>query len=300
MMLDFKEWMKVHQARVQSVAERLLPSENLVPIALHQAMRYAVIGGGKRVRPLLVYAASEITDGCEDVVDFTALAVECVHSYSLIHDDLPCMDNDTLRHGKPTTHIKFGEATAMLAGDALQPEAVLLLLRSGLPAEQCMELVRLLAEASSTTGMCGGQAIDLSVVGQSVSYEELQKMHAMKTGALLKTSVLMGAMSGQPKFISSDLLENLKEYGEAIGLAFQIVDDILDVTEDTATLGKTAGKDEKNDKPTYVSLFGLDRSRQLVVEQHNRALDALCALGPLQSKSKHLADIADYIIKRSY
>lgn len=187
MTVAFKDWVKACQQRVEKAAENNLPQEALIPQKLHSAMRYSVIGGGKRVRPLLVYAVGQIFDADPENLDLTALAVECVHSYSLIHDDLPCMDNDILRHGKPTTHAAFGEAVAMLAGDALQPEAFLFLVRTKLPAEQRIKLLELLAYASSTRGMCGGQAIDLSVVGnQKMTIEELRLMHSMKTGRSLR------------------------------------------------------------------------------------------------------------------
>ena len=263
-------------------------------------MRYSVIGGGKRVRPLLVYAVGQMFDAEPENLDLAALAVECVHSYSLIHDDLPCMDNDILRHGKPTTHAAFGEAVAMLAGDALQPEAFLFLVRTKLPAEQRIKLVELLAYASSTRGMCGGQAIDLSVVGnQKMTIEELRLMHSMKTGALLKASVLLGAFAGK-KTPSSQDLEQLEAYGNAIGLAFQIVDDILDVVGDTAELGKTAGKDALEDKPTYVSLLGLEKAKVLAEEQYLIAVKAAEGLSNGLDGKERLIEIADFIIKRTH
>ena len=262
--------------------------------------RYSVIGGGKRVRPLLVYAVGQIFDADPENLDLTALAVECVHSYSLIHDDLPCMDNDILRHGKPTTHAAFGEAVAMLAGDALQPEAFLFLVRTKLPAEQRIKLVELLAYASSTRGMCGGQAIDLSVVGnQKMTIEELRLMHSMKTGALLKASVLLGAFAGK-KTPSQHDLSQLEVYGNAIGLAFQIVDDILDVVGDTAELGKTAGKDALGDKPTYVSLLGLEKAKELAEEQYLIAAKAVEGLSEDLDGKERLIEIADFIIKRTH
>lgn len=215
MTVAFKDWVKACQLRVEKAAENNLPPEARIPQKLHSAMRYSVIGGGKRVRPLLVYAVGQMFEADPGDLDLTALAVECVHSYSLIHDDLPCMDNDMLRHGKPTTHAAYGEAVAMLAGDALQPEAFLFLVGTKLPAEQRIKLVELLAYASSTRGMCGGQAIDLSVVGnQKMTIEELRLMHSMKTGALLKASVLLGAFAGKKSrrlrtFSSSKLTETL-------------------------------------------------------------------------------------------
>ena len=300
MTVAFKDWVKACQQRVEKAAENNLPQEALIPQKLHSAMRYSVIGGGKRVRPLLVYAVGQIFDADPENLDLTALAVECVHSYSLIHDDLPCMDNDILRHGKPTTHAAFGEAVAMLAGDALQPEAFLFLVRTKLPAEQRIKLVELLAYASSTRGMCGGQAIDLSVVGnQKMTIEELRLMHSMKTGALLKASILLGAFAGK-KTPSQHDLSQLEVYGNAIGLAFQIVDDILDVVGDTAELGKTAGKDALGDKPTYVSLLGLEKAKELAEEQYLVAAKAVEGLSEDLDGKERLIEIADFIIKRTH
>lgn len=261
-------------------------------------MRYSVIGAGKRVRPLLVYAAGTMFDADLEDLDLVALAVECVHSYSLIHDDMPCMDNDTFRHGKHTTHVEFGEALAMLAGDALQPEAFLLLGKTKLSAERKIKLVELLAEASSTAGMCGGQAIDLLAAGGSMSLEELKQMHRMKTGALLLGSILMGAYSGKTE-PTEQQLSALTKYGRAIGLAFQIVDDILDVTQSSELLGKTAGKDEAENKPTYVSVLGLEKAREMASEQHSIAMQALEELKGLPSVET-MAKLADFIVKRNY
>ena len=289
MTVAFKDWVKACQQRVEKAAENNLPQEALIPQKLHSAMRYSVIGGGKRVRPLLVYAVGQIFDADPENLDLTALAVECVHSYSLIHDDLPCMDNDILRHGKPTTHAAFGEAVAML-----------FLVRTKLPAEQRIKLLELLAYASSTRGMCGGQAIDLSVVGnQKMTIEELRLMHSMKTGALLKASILLGAFAGK-KTPSQHDLSQLEVYGNAIGLAFQIVDDILDVVGDTAELGKTAGKDALEDKPTYVSLLGLEKAKELAEEQYLVAAKAVEGLSEGLSGKERLIEIADFIIKRTH
>ena len=264
------------------------------------AMRYSLLNGGKRVRAVLTLAFCELCGGDEDMAMPFACAVEMVHAYSLIHDDLPCMDNDILRHGKPTTHTAFGEAVAMLAGDALQPEAFLFLVRTKLPAEQRIKLVELLAYASSTRGMCGGQAIDLSVVGnQKMTIEELRLMHSMKTGALLKASVLLGAFAGK-KTPSQHDLSQLEVYGNAIGLAFQIVDDILDVVGDTAELGKTAGKDALGDKPTYVSLLGLEKAKELAEEQYLIAAKAVEGLSEDLDGKERLIEIADFIIKRTH
>ncbi len=296
----FNDWVKTRQARVEETACKNLPKADLFPEPLHEAMRYSVLGGGKRVRPLLVYAVGEMLGAKSSDLDLTALAIECVHSYSLIHDDMPCMDNDMLRHGKPTTHARFGEAMAMLAGDALQPEAFCILSQTELPAERKVLLVEHLAQASSTRGMCGGQAIDLSMVGKKMTLEELRRMHAMKTGALLLCSVLMGAACGKERADEEAILASLKEYGTAIGLAFQIVDDILDVTADTALLGKTAGKDAKEDKPTYVSLLGLESAKEMAKEQYEKACHALERLPDDLPGKERLREIAYFIVGRNY
>lgn len=297
----FSQWAEDRRNRFSIFAEKKLPSVGEVPQRLHEAMRYAVLDGGKRVRPLLVYAASELTGAKETDADLAALAVECVHSYSLIHDDMPCMDNDLLRHGKPSVHAKYGEAWAMLAGDALQPEAFLFLTELSIPNDQKIKIMYQLAYASSTRGMCGGQAIDLGAVGKKLSYEELREMHARKTGALLEASVLMGAYLGQNSILTDSLLSAVSAYGKAIGLAFQVVDDILDATADSTVLGKTAGKDLKDDKPTYVTSLGLDEARRMAKELHNQAVQAIQGLSEIENnKSYRLIEIADYIIRRSY
>lgn len=297
-MFDFAEWIKSIQNSVETVAQKELPVSG-TGSQLEEAMRYSVLGGGKRVRPLLVFASGTLTEAKKRDLDLVSLAVECVHCYSLVHDDLPCMDNDVLRHGKPTTHAQFGEAMAMLAGDALQPEAFKLILKTGVKAEQKNKLIEILARASSVDGMCGGQAIDLSVVGQKMTMTELEKMHRMKTGALLLGSVLMGAWTGKIELISNGLLKSLTAYGRAIGLAFQIVDDILDVTADSKTLGKTAGKDALEDKPTYVSLLGLDKAKELAHKQLSLALGALSDVP--ESKGKELLEnLARMIVRRGY
>ena len=265
-----------------------------MPRRLHQAMRYAVLDGGKRVRPLLVYAAGEVTDAESDACDRAALAVEFVHAYSLVHDDMPCMDNDVLRRGKPTVHVEFDEATAMLAGDALQAEAFKVIADGALPATQTAALIRELAHASSTAGMCGGQAIDLAAVGTTPTIAELERMHRMKTGALLRAAVLMGALSGRASLLTECTREALGQYGDAIGLAFQIVDDLLDVEASTAELGKTAGKDAEQHKPTYVSLLGAQAARAWSLRLRAQALQALDGVG----NSARLRDLADFVVCR--
>jgi farnesyl diphosphate synthase len=296
--VTFDDWVNARSARVEEIAQQMLPAADAVPARLHQAMRYAVLGGGKRVRPLLVYAAGEVTEAEDDSLDRAALAVEYVHAYSLVHDDMPCMDNDVLRRGKPTVHVAFDEATAMLAGDALQAEAFKMLAEGHLPAAQMASLMRELAHASGTEGMCGGQALDLFAVGHTdLSVAELERMHRMKTGALLRASVLMGALSGQAALLTESTREALARYGEAIGLAFQVVDDILDVESSSAELGKTPGKDAAQGKPTYVSLLGIEASRAWSVRLRAQALEALNGLG---GRATRLREMADFIVCRTY
>ena len=291
----FEHWINDSGARFESAAQRALPSAEDVPVRLHQAMRYAVLDGGKRVRPLLVFAAGDVTEAEGDALDRAALAVEFVHAYSLVHDDMPCMDNDVLRRGKATVHVEFDEATAMLAGDALQAEAFKVLADGGLPASQTAALIRDLAHASSTTGMCGGQAIDLAAIGTTPTIAELERMHRMKTGALLKAAVLMGALSGRASLLTECTREALAHYGDAIGLAFQIVDDLLDVEASTAELGKTAGKDAEQHKPTYVSLLGAQAARAWSLRLRAQALQAVDGIG---SGAQRLRELADFIVCR--
>jgi geranyltranstransferase len=262
-------------------------------------MRYAVLGGGKRVRPLLVYAAGELVGADARVLDGAACAVELIHVYSLVHDDMPAMDNDDMRRGKPTVHRQYGEAMAMLVGDALQALAFEVLVAplvegdaqaAKLPAAT---MVAALARAAGSWGMAGGQALDIEGVGLRLSRPQLEAMHRAKTGAMLSVSVELGLLAGgQP---SADLAGAMQRYGRAIGLAFQVVDDILDVTADSATLGKTAGKDQAQDKPTYVSLLGLEGARALAADLHAQAHACLQALGP---RADRLRMLADFIVER--
>jgi farnesyl diphosphate synthase len=293
----FAQWMRDVNERFEAAAADTLPRADQVPERLHAAMRYAVLGGGKHVRPLLVYAAGEVTSADAEALDRAALAVEYVHAYSLVHDDLPCMDNDVLRRGQPTLHVAFDEATAMLAGDALQAEAFKVIADGALPATQTASLIRELAHAAGTQGMCGGQAIDLAAVGQTLTLPELERMHRMKTGALLRAAVLMGALSGQAVLLTECTREALARYGAAIGLAFQVVDDLLDVEASTTTLGKTAGKDAAQSKPTYVSVVGLEAARALSLRLRAQALDAIATLGP---RAARLRDLADLIVCRNH
>ena len=293
---DFDAWTS---ARLQQVEQALQGwVGEAAPAGLCEAMRYAVLDGGKRLRPLLVLAASEAVQGQPEAALRAACAIELIHAYSLVHDDMPCMDNDVLRRGKPTVHVQFGEAAALLAGDALQTQAFELLTPPDtalVPAAMQADLCRILARASGGQGMAGGQAIDLASVGLQLSQDELQHMHALKTGALLQASVMLGVATGQG---SADAVAQLQQYAAAIGLAFQVVDDILDVTADSQTLGKTAGKDAANDKPTYVSLMGLEASRQYAQQLQQQAQAALQASGLANTDKLHA--IADWVIDRAY
>jgi len=293
---DFASWMGAIQDRVEGTLERLLPPVALVPQSLHEAMRYSVLGGGKRVRPLLAFAAGEAVRAGAARVERVACAVECIHAYSLVHDDLPCMDDDVLRRGKPTVHVQFGEATALLAGDSLQALAFQLIADVPLAdrAQDQVEMVRLLAHACGSRGMAGGQAIDLDAVGKQLELPQLEHMHVHKTGALIRASVMLGAHCGTG---TTEQLEAMDHYAKAIGLAFQVVDDILDCEAPTATLGKTAGKDAAQGKPTYVSLMGLQRARGFAQELRDRAV---AALKPLGDEGRRLAELADFIILRKF
>jgi farnesyl diphosphate synthase len=290
---SFQSWMKETQANVEVALHQYLPSTSTAPQKLHEAMAYAVLDGGKRVRPLLVFAAGKLFDAPQELLSRAACAVEMIHAYSLVHDDMPCMDDDALRRGKPTVHKQYDEATALLVGDALQAQAFLVLSEAQACADHKLPMLQLLAKASGSIGMCGGQAIDLASVGVALNLPELEQMHRLKTGALLRASVLLGAMSGKP--LSANEVQALDQYSAAIGLAFQVVDDVLDATADSATLGKTAGKDAADNKPTYVSLLGLEASRQLADQLCHDAHQALSAFG---ASAQYLHDLADLIVQR--
>ncbi|PKO70103.1 MAG: geranyl transferase, partial [Betaproteobacteria bacterium HGW-Betaproteobacteria-17] len=264
-MTDFAAWTQGCQTRMESVLAEWLPPAHIVPQRLHEAMRYAVLDGGKRVRPLLAFAAGEVTGASPERVQHAAAAVELIHAYSLVHDDMPAMDDDALRRGKPTVHVEFDEATALLVGDALQSLAFDILASTPLAADAASQLnmVQLLAQAAGSRGMAGGQAIDLASVGKPLDLTELEFMHIHKTGALIRASVLLGAQCGNVPDATRTALDH---YAKCIGLAFQVVDDVLDAEAPTATLGKTAGKDAANNKPTYVSLLGAARARELAQE----------------------------------
>ena len=287
-------WSEPHLARVEAALSRWVGVR--APVLLGDAMRYAVLDGGKRLRPLLVLAASEAVGGHADAALRAACSVELIHAYSLVHDDLPCMDNDVLRRGKATVHVKFGEADALLAGDALQALAFELLTPDddNVPPAVQASLCRLLARAAGSEGMAGGQAIDLASVGRVLDEARLREMHRMKTGALLQGSVEMGAACAAR--VDGPALAGLREYGAALGLAFQVVDDILDVTADSATLGKTAGKDAAQEKPTYVSLLGLDGARAEAQRLLVEALAALARCGLADTAALHA--LARMVVER--
>lgn len=292
--VTFESWMVAQLARVEDALAQSVPESTAA--RLGETMRYGVLDGGKRLRPLLVLAACEAAGGQVERALRCAVAVELIHAYSLIHDDLPCMDNDVLRRGKPTVHVQYGEAQALLAGDAMQALAFdVLTSEDGVPAAMQARWCRLLARASGHAGMAGGQAIDLASVNRQLSEEELRTMHRLKTGALLHASVMMGAACGD---LSQAAEAALSDFGWALGLAFQVVDDILDVTQDTAELGKSAGKDAAQNKPTYVSLMGLERAKAYALDLHGQALQALRQSG-LHDLDR-LIHLADMVVHRTH
>ena len=295
---DFKTWMNTQLAQVEGALSGWVGEH--APVELRDAMRYAVLDGGKRLRPLLVMASAQaVAHGKlldEGYAMRAACAVELIHAYSLVHDDMPCMDNDLMRRGKPTVHVQYGEAMALLAGDALQALAFELLTPETNNAAEQARVCRELARAAGSQGMAGGQAIDLASVGKHLTEERLHAMHQAKTGALLRASVNMGWMS--QGVTEGDALVQLNAYGQAIGLAFQVVDDILDVTADSVTLGKTAGKDAQNNKPTYVSILGLERSRAYAQQLLDTALSALDKSGLLDTHA--LRALALMVVNRQY
>ncbi len=295
--LPFADWMREVQARSEAALDRFLPSSETVPVRLHQAMRYASLGGGKRVRPLLAFAAGELAGAAPERLEIAACAVELIHAYSLVHDDLPCMDNDVLRRGRPTCHIEFDEPTALLVGDSLQSLAFELLAGASLEASaNQLRMVRLLAQASGSLGMAGGQAIDLASVGKALTQPELERMHALKTGALIRAAVLLGALCGE-ETLGDEALAGLDRYARRVGLLFQVVDDILDCTASSLTLGKTAGKDAAADKPTYVSLLGLKRACDFA---EDLSREALAALAPFGERARRLVALTDFMIHRQF
>ena len=293
----FREWMAAVQSRMETTLARLLPAADALPAKLHDAMRYAVLGGGKRVRPLLVFGAGEFAGATPEALEIPAAALEMIHAYSLVHDDLPCMDNDSLRRGKPTVHVEFDYATALLAGDALQAQAFHVLAANPVAADAATQLRMLdvLARAAGSRGMCGGQQLDLDAVGRDLTEPELELMHIHKTGALIRASVNLGALCGEP--LDQAERERLDRYAKCAGLLFQVIDDILDATADTTTLGKTAGKDEKDDKPTYVSILGLAAAQRKADDLLTESLDSLAPFG---TRGGRLADLARFIARRTF
>jgi farnesyl diphosphate synthase len=298
MSTDFSAWMTIIQRRTETALERCLPPTTTAPSRLHEAMRYSTLGGGKRMRPLLCHAAGEAFGADPQLVDAAACAIELVHAYSLVHDDLPCMDDDVLRRGRPTCHVEFDEATALLVGDALQTLAFQVL--AGYPAstlpscQRRLSMLTLLAQAAGSRGMVGGQAIDLAAVGLALTVEELEFMHIHKTGALIRAAVLLGAHCGEA---DEAPLQSLGHYANRAGLLFQVVDDILDAEGSTITLGKTAGKDAAQDKPTYVSMLGLAHAKELAGRLRS---EAHAALVECPRDTDRLHALTDYIVDRSF
>ncbi|MDR2506874.1 MAG: polyprenyl synthetase family protein [Candidatus Accumulibacter sp.] len=292
--LCFEDWMPAVRSRVEEALSRFLPPEETAPKRLHRAMRYACLGGGKRVRPLLAFAAGEFSGAASSRLEIVACAVEMIHAYSLVHDDLPCMDDDALRRGRPTCHVEFDEATALLVGDALQSLAFDLLSCEVLGARQ-LEMIALLSRASGSLGMAGGQAIDLEAVGHSLDREKLELMHTLKTGALIRAAVLLGALCGES--LTLEEAGSLSCFAQRLGLLFQVVDDILDSTASTEILGKTAGKDAAASKPTYVSLLGLKDARDFADTLYSQTVEML---SPFGERGGRLADLADFVANRNF
>lgn len=294
---DFQSWVSAIQQRTEQALDKALPVTNIAPTKLHEAMRYATLGGGKRVRALLAHAAGEFCGADANKIDLAAIAVEMIHAYSLVHDDMPCMDDDDLRRGKASCHKQFDDATALLVGDALQSLAFQVLSTPNLhdDAEHQINMLHLLAVASGSRGMAGGQAIDLSSVGESLSQTELEFMHIHKTGALMRAAALLGAYSASN--LDEKRISAIDHYAQAIGLAFQVVDDILDKEADTATLGKTAGKDADSNKPTYVTILGLVRAKELAQELYESAVEPLKTYG---ADATRLIQLAYFITQRGF
>ncbi len=294
----FQPFLDTYQKRVNTALDKYLPKDDPPEHNLAEAIRYSVIGGGKRIRPAMVYAAGEAMGVSTDLMDIPACAVEMIHAYSLIHDDLPAMDDDDLRRGRPTCHKAFDEATAILAGDALQALAYEILAKDDhaeLTPQHRIEMLSLLTQASGAHGMAGGQAVDLASVGKTLNLKQLENMHQLKTGALIRASILLGGMCKQD--ITEDEMDMLSNYSLCIGLSFQIHDDILDVIGDTETLGKPQGSDQEQDKPTFPAIIGLEKSQQLALEQHKLALKYL---EPLGKKADSLRQLSAYIVERQF
>ncbi|XXQ68099.1 polyprenyl synthetase family protein [Neisseriaceae bacterium B1] len=293
---DLKTWQNRAAAQTELILQRMLPENHIAPQGLHEAMRYSALDGGKRLRPLLVLAAAELGNSVQAACEAAMAALECIHVYSLVHDDMPAMDNDSLRRGKPTCHVQFGEAAALLVGDALQTLAFdLLSTPTDLASARQLKMVNVLARASGSLGMAGGQAIDLANVGKDMTQAELEYMHSLKTGALIRAAVQLGALSCPD--LDDKALVQLDIYASKLGLAFQVIDDVLDCEADTATLGKTAGKDEEANKPTYVKLLGLAAAREYAQEL---VAQAIAALEPFGDKAERLRALAAFVTARKH
>lgn len=295
-MNDLQLWQKRVAAQTEIILQQKLPQISQEPAVLHKAMRYSALDGGKRLRPLLVWAASQLGNSVQAACEAAMAAIECIHVYSLVHDDMPEMDNDQLRRGKPTCHVQFDDAVALLTGDALQTLAFDILSTStDLPAERQLKMVQVLAKASGSLGMAGGQAIDLANVGKDMKQPALEQMHGLKTGALIRAAVQLGGLSCPQ--ITDGQLARLDAYAAKLGLAFQVIDDVLDCEADTATLGKTAGKDADNNKPTYVKLMGLQAAREYA-EQLVR--EAVAELAVFDERAQYLRQLAEYVVARNH
>ena len=295
---DLKAYLATCQTRVEAALTQRLPAENILPNKLHQAMRYSVLNGGKRMRPMLTYATGSVLGISPDALDAVACAIECIHVYSLIHDDLPAMDDDDLRRGKPTCHVAFDEATAILAGDGLQTLAFELLAHDAsiqVSAQNRLQMITSLARASGSLGMVGGQAIDLESVGRMLTLPELENMHIHKTGALIRASVILATLAKEG--VDEEAVKRLDNFAKCIGLSFQVKDDILDEESDTATLGKTQGKDKDNNKPTYPALLGLSGAKEKAQELHEKAIENLAYFGV---QADLLRNLSLYIIQRDH
>lgn len=293
--MSFHTWMQEIRERTEQALTTYLPPTAHNPHRLHEAMRYACLNGGKRLRPILVHAAGSVSKANPQALDACACAIEMIHVYSLVHDDMPCMDDDTLRRGQPTCHVQFDEATALLVGDALQTQAFITLCEAPLNPATVTNLVRTLSHASGSAGMAGGQAIDLASVGRSLNEAELEQMHIMKTGALIRAAIRMGALAGET--LDNTHLDRLDRFGKVLGLLFQVVDDILDCTGTTEVLGKTAGKDAAADKPTYVSLMGLSGARDFA---QDLLIQSQALIAESGESGKRLKDIALEIVQRTH
>ena len=296
-MTDFQDWARQVAIGMEQTLSGLLPAQGSNPQRLHDAMRYATLGGGKRVRPMLAFAAGLLTDADPERIKVVASAVEIIHAYSLIHDDLPCMDDDVLRRGRPTCHIEFDESTALLAGDALQALAFELVSTHKLadsPTTQ-LEMIQLFSRACGSHGMAGGQAIDLANVGLAITLPELEFMHMQKTGALIRAAVLLGAQCGKP--LEDQAIQHLDRYAKFVGLAFQVVDDVLDCESNTEKLGKTVGKDQDANKPTYVSLMGMVPAKQFANDLLADAIDSLISF---DANADRLRELAEFIVRREH